>query len=1015
MENPIKYSDFIGPDNSVTDLIKQLEELLSIYTKMSKDLKKEAVDLEKAIKKTSTTTAETQETVRKAASDADRLKRAQEELNRSYGKTAEQLADLKRQQRDANNVNKLIAQYNSSLEGSYDRLSAQYGINKIALNAMTAEQRKTTVEGQKLEKQTREIYEEMVRLQAATGKHTLSVGNYKKSWDGLGFSVNQLARELPSLAISMQTFFLAISNNFPMFIDEINKLRAANKKAVADGKAAVPVIGSITKALFSWNTLIVLLISGLTIFGKEIGDWIKTMIKGNKEVDRGKQILKNYNAAIREGQKDAAKDITSLRILYRASQDLSISLSDRREIVERLKDMFPDYLKGISDEEILAGKATKAYDELVRSLYASARARAMANQIVKNEEKRLELDEKKVEIEEKMQEALKNTAIAQGVVNMTATGAFNAVNKGIDNLLVNKYRKELADIAKQSVTLILANEKLENSINAVDLAFTPKKKVRKEAKDRTEQITRENLEIQSRYQESQNELLDDGLEKRRKMLLADFEKEKNELLNKQKNDKDLTEESRETINAIIVNMEKKLQKDIRDLQIDDQIKQLQIQAETLKLRLEATKEGSIEEHQYRMLLLENARKQELLANSKLAISMQQSVTHINDRYYRQRLDQDNKFWYDRTMLFFDRGQALAETEFNSIRRSEGEKTRFKLQAEKERWEKILQLANQGMVEMTDIEKQTVQNTINNLTGEIKKSAARDIDLYSLVGLRLDDEQKSLIDESTQFAIGQVNDFLQAKVEAAQVAVDAANKEVEAAKSRLDAEIEARNNGYAFNTTLAQKELDQARKNQQKALADQAKAQKAQAAIETLTQTSSLVTASAKILATIPFPFSIAAIALMWSTFAAAKIKAAQVTRQKADAETYGEGGLEILEGGSHASGKDIALGTTRTGKSRRAEGGEAMAIINKRKTRKYKSILPDIVESLNKGTFEKMFSKAYDAGGMSLNMVQNQSDLRLLESDVKAIRRQGESRSYIDGKGRTVVIYKNLKRVYNAN
>ena len=108
-----------------------------------------------------------------------------------------------------------------------------------------------------------------------------------------------------------------------------------------------------------------------------------------------------------------------------------------------------------------------------------------------------------------------------------------------------------------------------------------------------------------------------------------------------------------------------------------------------------------------------------------------------------------------------------------------------------------------------------------------------------MGLKLDDEQKEAINESTSFAIGQVNDFLQAKVDAAQIAVDAANTEVDAAQSKLEAEIEARQNGYASDVSMAQKELDLAKKNQEKALKEQAKAQKAQAALETIQQVGSL--------------------------------------------------------------------------------------------------------------------------------------------------------------------------------
>ena len=127
---------------------------------------------------------------------------------------------------------------------------------------------------------------------------------------------------------------------------------------------------------------------------------------------------------------------------------------------------------------------------------------------------------------------------------------------------------------------------------------------------------------------------------------------------------------------------------------------------------------------------------------------------------------------------------------------------------------------------------------------------------------------------------------------------------------MDAEIEARNAGYANEVTTAQKELELAKKNQEQALKEKQKAQKAQLALDTITQASSLVTASANIWAAlggIPYvgpALAVAAIATMWGTFIAAKIKASQVAGQT---EQYGQGTVELLQGGSHASGNDIDL------------------------------------------------------------------------------------------------------------
>jgi hypothetical protein len=146
---------------------------------------------------------------------------------------------------------------------------------------------------------------------------------------------------------------------------------------------------------------------------------------------------------------------------------------------------------------------------------------------------------------------------------------------------------------------------------------------------------------------------------------------------------------------------------------------------------------------------------------------------------------------------------------------------------------------------------------------------------------------------------------------------------------------------------------------------------------------------------------------MWGSFAAAKAKALSVTKSSTAAKNYGEGGIEFLEGGSHSSGNDIPIGTTKDGRRRNAEGGEAMIIINKKRTAKYKHQLPDIVNALNKGIFEQKYMSAF-SGNVNVN---SSVDLSNVEKGINTLTKQGERRIYTDSKGRIVEQYKNLRRV----
>ena len=294
-------------------------------------------------------------------------------------------------------------------------------------------------------------------------------------------------------------------------------------------------------------------------------------------------------------------------------------------------------------------------------------------------------------------------------------------------------------------------------------------------------------------------------------------------------------------------------------------------------------------------------------------------------------------------------------------------------------------------------------------------------MFGEKGKGFDSEAIDAFNNALQTTLGYLQEILDLQVELAEKEVELAEERTEAAQSAYDAEIEARANGYANAVDTARLELDQAKANQAEKEKLLAEAQKKQEAINTAMQVSSLITATAQILAayaSLPIvgqALAVAAIAGMWATFIGAKAMAAQVTQQQ-----YGEGGLEFLEGGSHASGHDIPLGTTNSeGKQMRAEGGEALAIINKRNTAKYRKVLPDVIDSLNKGIFEDKYLNAFGATSAVYTAIieagYNPTDTAKLESLLKAIKEQGEIKQYVLPNGYIVSQRGNTKRIIKKN
>ena len=152
-------------------------------------------------------------------------------------------------------------------------------------------------------------------------------------------------------------------------------------------------------------------------------------------------------------------------------------------------------------------------------------------------------------------------------------------------------------------------------------------------------------------------------------------------------------------------------------------------------------------------------------------------------------------------------------------------------------------------------------------------------------------------------------------------------------------------------------------------------------------------------------------ATLFASFAAAKIKAFQATK------LFRQGGYEVLSGGSHASGKDIPLGFTSDGRQRRAEGGEGMAIFNRRSTSKYGSLIPDLVSAINRGDFENKYRGMIDASA-SLPMVTNSVHVNTgkMEKELVGIRRLlGGREVYLNESGERVEVIGNRRVIYRKS
>ena len=1147
LKNQIKaLDDTMKPHIQTLSEVEKAEQRLAY---LQSDEGKRLTELKRKISELTSSRRQQQATI-------DPIAQAQQKLAYAQSEENQQLKLYSTQIKEANRVAQLQATIAASAEGSYNRLSAQYELNKIKLNQMSAAQREAVDTGKKLEAETNEIYQQMIKLQEATGNYRLSVGHYQRTWDGLGISISQVVRELPAAAVSLNTFFLGISNNIPMVVDEIIRLRKQNELLRAEGKATVNVTGSIVKALFSWNTVLAILLTVFSMFGKQIITWVGNLFKAKNAVISTTEALNNIAKELEDTNGSYGNNIVKLKQLQQEWKNLETAAKKDQWIKDNKSnfDQLGVSVNNVTDAENIFVDNTEA---VINALKLRAKA-AAAQKLAADEYEKALITRNKAETEAGKGpsgwDKFKNWWVQS---SLRATDEYgmgpSAANLQVaDQVSAEDFRQQRikdlndeADAAEKTgdayFDLAAGYEKAAKAqLEAAGIEGKHKTRTR-EPRDLTRTINRNDIKIQREYEESVTELLKDEYAKRRKAAADQVQDENNKLremyrLNEEyvKNVdgkyKKLTEDQKkqidrqqELITKTIANNLRALDLQLQQIQNEQKVASLQTQRNTInptdtsaateaaqnqestvttnvvvtrdasqmeaslveerklmeenldleyalildtnkrlleagddqarseeeilielnkkKLelwseydqkildarerdienQLELVKKGS--EDELNLLLQQNEiRRQLALAqNAAKPTEQQVSTSVINAQFDKSAAQTKGSF----QMTSFDEQQALDEAVFNEVKRSETEITRFKLEQEKARWQEQIRLAEAGGLDWSQAQIDAAKSTVKGIDRELSEldNFIMNIGKKGLGGTLLEklgfsDDQIDALGDAVNIVIEQLQSIMDAEVQLAEQAVEAAEKRVEAAQSAYDAEVEARNNGYANNVATAKKELEQEKKNQQEKQKMLAAAQKRQENLNTVIQASSLITASANLwssFSSIPIvgpALALAAIATMWTSFAVAKVKAKQVTASQS--EEYGEGGLEFLEGGSHASGNDIDLGVENKKKRRmKAEGGEALAIINKQRTRKYRKILPDVIDSFNKGTFEDKYLNAFgNSEGLSISLNSNNNmDLSKIEDDVRSIRKQNETRYYTMPDGTVIMQHRNVKRI----
>lgn len=313
--------------------------------------------------------------------------------------------------------------------------------------------------------------------EAATASEALenSTKRVTPRFNSLNVSVQQVARELPALAISANTFFLAISNNLPILADSISAVRKENQELIASGQKAVPVWKQVAGSLLSWQTALVAGVTILSMYGEEIFNVAGEMSGLSKvtktQIDRQKEL----NDSQQKGAQNAQEELTKLKLLYQASQDITRPMAERKRAVDELKKSYPKYLGNLTEEEILTGKAATQYKNLTNAIVSSAKARAAQEKIVEYAKKEIENEALLTELYAKREQMVSRlTKEQQLLTDLSRTGEAQEFQVGIVSVVqgkVDAIDKDIARLKNENEDILKLQKDLAKGIKVEDITF----------------------------------------------------------------------------------------------------------------------------------------------------------------------------------------------------------------------------------------------------------------------------------------------------------------------------------------------------------------------------------------------------------------------------------------------------------------------------------------------------------------------------------------------------------------
>lgn len=545
----------------------------------------------------------------------------------------------------------------NSANDSYQEQSLQLERLRKAYRMLSTEAANSKL-GVELQKNIAALDTQVKSVDKSLGQHQRNVGNYVSTWDGMGNVINQLTREFPAFSVSLQTGFLAISNNIPILVDQISRIRKENAALREEGLKGVPVWKQIAKSALSLNTLLSVGITLLTVYGKDIFEWGKNLLSSSSSAKAASEAQRDLNSstgdyakALKNSTSSYGENLVTLRNLQAEWNNLGDNLNKQKQFIIDNASEFKKLDVSVTDVNDAENLLVDNTETFINAM--SLRAQAAAAQKLA-QEKYTEALQKEIEAENRrknptfwdrfdLTKVLDPTAQSLlfltdrfEVFYNTSDEALAKAGKAADS--IEKEGKEAEKAGNIYLNAMLKLREEENKIlgnSDIQLYSNEEKLKRQQEQIEREAKRREKLEMEAErnIQEARLNVMDEGYKKDRLLLEQSFQKRIDDVKTK-------GVRVNEQIEAIEAERSKKL------AEFDRKISEQRANEEAQN-RLAIAEKGSLQELDARLDILQLQKDKELREADKTG----QDRALIEEKYLKQI-----------ETLYNDYGKSLMSTE-----------------------------------------------------------------------------------------------------------------------------------------------------------------------------------------------------------------------------------------------------------------------------------------------------------------------------------------------------------------